>query len=113
MVKLCTELFYAILPTCFLLICYPYILLCFLILFMSLSFSSKCMLELKFAIYHRAAVYPHRLPQRCMQYWLKNRRQSLFKHWVNNGCPRLSLSLSTQPIFLIQQSWITHMCFVA
>jgi len=80
MVKLCTELFYSILPTCFLLICYPYILLCFLILFMSLSFSSKCMLELKFAIYHRAAVYPHRLPQRCMQYWLKNRRQSLFKH---------------------------------
>jgi len=26
-------------------------------------FSSRCMLELKFAIYHRAAVCPHRLPQ--------------------------------------------------
>ena len=30
-------------------------------------FSSRCMLELKFAIYHRQQVCPYSLP---MQYWL-------------------------------------------
>ena len=29
----------------------------------------RCMLELKFSIYHRTTVCPHRLP---MQYWLNN-----------------------------------------
>jgi len=44
-----------------LLICYPYILLhfyWFLFLFMSLFFSSRFMLELKFAIYYRTASLP-------------------------------------------------------
>jgi len=60
-VEVCTELFYAVIPTlflCFWLICYPYILLHYLFLFMSLFFSSRCMLELKFAIYYRAARLP-------------------------------------------------------
>jgi len=59
MLKICRvglyiELVYAIIPTSFhvfLLFCYPYILL---MLFMSIFVNSRCMLELKFAIYHRA-----------------------------------------------------------
>ena len=60
-----TELFYAIIHTlllCFLLICYPYILVTlifdvfFFILVHFTLFSSRCMLELKFADYHRAAI---------------------------------------------------------
>ena len=57
-VKLYAELFYAIIPTlfpCFLLICYISLhLVKFLVLSMSL-FCSRCMLDLKFTIYHRAA----------------------------------------------------------
>ena len=48
-VELCTELFYAIIPTlflCFLLICYPYIFNAFYS-----GSCSRCMLELKFACY--------------------------------------------------------------
>ena len=48
-----TELFYAIIPTLFswyLLICFPYISLHFLLLFSYVTFfSSRCMCELKFA----------------------------------------------------------------
>jgi len=60
-VELCTEPFYAIIPTlflCFLLICYPYILLHFWCLHSCSChfFSSRCMLELKFAICYRAAL---------------------------------------------------------
>jgi len=57
-VGLYTEPFYAIIPTlflCFLLICYPYISLHFFMVFYSSFFGSRYMLELKFAIYHRAA----------------------------------------------------------
>jgi len=60
-VALYTELFYAIIPTlflCFLLICYPYILLhfkCFYSCLCHFLAASRCMLELNFAIYHRAA----------------------------------------------------------
>ena len=49
------EYFLPTLFLCFLLICYPYISLRFLFLFISLLFSSRCMLELKFDIYHTAA----------------------------------------------------------
>jgi len=45
------------------------------------------MLELKFAIYYRAASLSHRLP---MQYWLKN--QAFFKHFPHTN------SISNSPI---------------
>ena len=45
---------------------------------MSLFCSSRCMLQLKIAIYYRATSLPSRLP---MQYWLKNHRlQTLSAH---------------------------------
>jgi len=79
-VELCTELFYAIIPTfpCFLLICYPYILLDFNV-FYSCSchfFSSRCMLELKFAIYCRAATPPSHASYAV----LAEESQAFFKH---------------------------------
>ena len=81
MVELCTELFYAIIPTLFLrffLICYPYILLhfCFSFLFMSLFLAADaCMLELKFAICYRAAS----LPSQAFYAVLAEESQAFFK----------------------------------
>ena len=77
--ELCTELFYAIIPTlflCFLLICYPYILLhfwCFLFSFMSLF----CLPSIT-----EQQVSPHRLPT---QDWLKN-------HWLSSNTKSISNS---------------------
>ena len=65
---------------CFLLICYPYILLhfqCFFILVHVTFFSSRCMLELKFAIYYRAAS----LPSQASYAVLAEESQAFFKHW--------------------------------
>ena len=81
-VELCTELFYAIIPTlflCFLLICYPYILLHFLrflILVHVTFYSSRCMLELKFTICYRAAS----LPSQASYAVLAEESQAFFKH---------------------------------
>jgi len=60
-VELCTELLYAIIPTLFLCFCWSaipkscYIFNVFFILVHVPFFNSRCMLELKFAIYYRAA----------------------------------------------------------
>jgi len=90
-VELCTELFYAIIPTFFYAFCWSAIpTSCYtfnvFILVRHFFFSSRCMLELKFAIYYRAESLPHRLP---MQYWLRNHRLS-------------SNILRTPIVFLIQ-----------
>jgi len=63
-----TELFEAIIPTyivslLFADLLFLHIVIIILNAFILIFFSSRCMLQLKFAIYHRAA--------RCMQYWLK------------------------------------------
>ena len=73
-----------------------YILMCFF-LFMSLC-SSRCMLELKFAIYHRAENVFTGFLSRCRQYWLKN-------NWANQTL------FCTPTVFLIQQSCVLY--FVA
>ena len=94
-VELCTELFYAIIPTlflCFLLICYPtscYIFKVFILVHVTF-FSSRCMLELKFTIYYRAAS----LPSQASYAVLSEESQAFFKH----SC--------TPTVFLIQQSCI-------
>jgi len=48
------------------------------------------MLELKFAIYDRAARLSSctGFPSRCMQYWVKNHwpDQALFKHSLHTNC---------------------------
>jgi len=59
------ELFYAIVPTlfsCFVLFCYPYILLKFESC-LSFFVSSRCMLDPKFVITELHKVCLHRLPQ--------------------------------------------------
>jgi len=63
--------------------------LMFFILVHVTFFSSRCMLELKFAITEQQ-VSPHRLPT---QYWLKNLRLS-------------SITPSTPTVFLFQQSYV-------
>jgi len=59
-------------------------------LFMSLLFSSRCMLELKFAIYYRAAS----LPSQASYAVLAEESQAFFKH------------SHTPTVFLIQQSCV-------
>jgi len=65
------------------------------------------MFELKFANYHRAASLSSQASSLdvCSIGW-RIIDQSLFKHWVNNGRQRLSLSSCTPTIFLLQQSWV-------
>jgi len=66
-------------------------ILMFFILVHVTFFSNRCMFELKFAIYYRAASFLcSKLP---MQYWLKN-------HRLSSNTPR------TPAVFLIQQSCI-------
>jgi len=60
------------------------------------------MLKLKFAIYHKAASLS--------PYGWRIIGQALFKHWVNNGCQRLSVSSCTQPYF--QFNNLLFCCYV-
>ena len=57
-------------------------------------FSSRCMLELKFGIYHRAASLSSQASSVdvCSISW-RIIDQAPFKHWVNNGWQRLDLRL--------------------
>ena len=67
-------------------------------------FSSRCILELKFAIYNRAAGLSSQaflLDVSSIGWRIID--QALFKDWVNNGWRRLSQSPYTPTIFLIQQ----------
>jgi len=101
-VELCNELVDAIIPTILVPMLFAdllYILLhfqCFFILVHVTFFSSRYMLELKFAMYYKATSLPHRLPMQC---WLKNHwpDQAFFKH----SPPRIQ-----QYVFLIQHSCV-------
>ena len=69
---------------------------CYILMFFILhaSFSSICMLELKFAIYARAAsLLSHRLPMQC---WLKN-------HRLSSNTPH------APTVFVIQQSYVSSL----
>jgi len=97
-VELRTELFYAIIPT---LLLFADLLSLHLVAFSMLFilvhvtfFSSRCMLELKFAIYFEAASLP-----------------SQASYAVLAGESQASKTPSTQTVFLIQQSCVLH--FVA
>ena len=67
---------------------------------MSLFFSSRCMLGLKFASITEQQVSPHRLP---MQYWLKNHwpDQAFFKHSPHTNSISISAILHTNYISLL------------
>ena len=60
-----------------------------LVFFMSLSFSSGCMLELKFAIYHRAAS----LPSQASYAVLAEESLAFFKHSPHTNCISNSANL--------------------
>ena len=81
------------------------------------SFSSWCMLEPEFAIYHRAASLSSQASSVdvCNIGW-RTTDQALFKHQINNGWKRLSLSACTHPFFksaILNDIWIfflTDLC---
>ena len=105
-VELCAEMFYAIITTlipCSLLICYPYILLHFNVSLCHFS-SSRCMLELKFAIYHRAACTG--FLRRCVRYWLRNHWAGICSNTESTMDVKDSPCPCTPTIFLIQWSWV-------
>jgi len=82
-VELCTELFYAIIPTLFLwflLICYPLHLVTFLMFFILVQvtffLAADAYLSRSLSSITEQQVSPHRLS---MQYWLKNHRGFLIQ----------------------------------
>ena len=103
-----TELFYTIVFPCFLLLCYPYILLQFKCFSVCLCrfFSSRYMLELKFAIYHRTSLSSQASSvDGCSIRWritdpgICSKTESTMAEWMTS----LSLSPCTPNVFLIQQ----------
>ena len=68
-----------------------YIFNVFLFLFMSLFFSNRCMLELKFAIYYRAAS----LPSQTSYALLAEESQAFFKH-----SPHMHTNIISNPAIL-------------
>ena len=85
-VEFSTELFYAIIPTLFLCFLQNDMLslhhITLLMLYILVHVSSRCMLELKFAIYYRAAT----LPSQASYAVLAEELQAFFKHspYTNN-----------------------------
>ena len=101
-----------IIPTlflCFLLICYPYILLHFLKFFILVHvtiFSSRCMLELKFAIFYRAA----NLPSQASYAVLAEESQASFKHSPHtNSIPNSAILINNYISLLSNLCACVHM----
>ena len=86
-------------------------LMFFFILVHVTFFSSRCMIELKFAIYHRAASLSSQASSvdevLVMQYWPKNiwPDQALFKHSPHTNCNSNSANLCNNYTF-----WLSDLC---
>ena len=66
-------------------------------------FSSRCMLELKLAIYCRAASLPSQASYAIIEYWLKNHwpDQAFFKHSLHTNCISNSAILRNNYVSLL------------
>jgi len=65
-------------------------------------FSSRCIFELKFAIYHRASSpFSQGFLSKCMQYWLKNQWVGICSNTISTMNEKASLCLNASwPYFL-------------